>query len=157
MRERPPKNHWQMMHRYVLWWGGAVVHVCKYLQYCPFSLTDSFCIHFCFLSLLFLFNVGTFSARTPFSAIPQTHLAARALWKDEDRGSVQNHDQNYICDRSNTHKLHLHRSYWGLCWWFCWTPERCTTGLYSCLCTLIAVWVTKIYSNIINTLLYLKY
>lgn len=34
-----------------------------------------------------------------------------------------------------THKLRLHRSYWGLCWWSCWTPKRYTTGPYSSPCT----------------------
>lgn len=42
-----------------------------------------------------------------------------------------------------THRLRLHRSYWGLRWWFCWTPERYTTGPYSSLCIWTAVGETN--------------
>lgn len=42
-----------------------------------------------------------------------------------------------------THRLRLHRSYWGLRWWFCWTPERYTTGPYSFLCIWTAVGETN--------------
>lgn len=42
---------------------------------------------------------------------------------------------HYFPSTSGTHKLHPHRSYWGLGWWSGWTPEHYTTGLYSIPCT----------------------